>query len=433
MKTVNTEKSLRRFQILGFASIFVVIGALGGWAVRADIHGAVVAPATIMVKTYSKKVQHKEGGIVRQILVKDGDTVREGQTLLVLDDTELEAQVAIIDALLLENRAKLARLEAQRDTAWAIEFSGEVLAQQNDPEVARVITGQKKLFEATRAMIGSKTDQMEQQIAQLKQQIDGLKAQAVSKEEQIALIGEELTSFRKLLKQQLIPKSRVLALEREQSRLTGERGELIASQAGAGTRIGEVKLQILQIREEFLTKTLTELRDVETKIAELRERRVAAASQLGRSVVAAPISGDVYQVAIHTVGGVIGPGETLMLIVPRADELVLQAQVTPQDIDDIQVGQQAQVRFPAFGASMTPNIAAEVIQVAADTSRVDEDSPSYYAVRLQIPANELTKLGMHKLKPGMPAEAFIQTGARSPLSYLLKPLSDQIAHAFRES
>jgi HlyD family secretion protein len=151
-----------------------------------------------------------------------------------------------------------------------------------------------------------------------------------------------------------------------------------------------------------------------------------------RSVVAAPIAGDVYQVAVHTIGGVIGAGETLMLIVPQADELVLQAEVPPKDIDDIAVGQLAQVRFPAFGARMTPNIAAEVTQVSADTSRFNDDLPPFYAVRLQIPAKELEKLKEHKLKPGMPAEAFIQTGARSPLSYLLKPLSDQIAHAFRE-
>jgi HlyD family secretion protein len=433
MRPINTEKSLRRYQILGFTSILLVVGALGGWAAKADINGAVVAPATITVKSYSKKVQHKEGGIVRKILVKDGDTVQEGQTLLVLDDTELEAQLEIIDALLLENWTKLARLEAQRDNTEDIKFSAEVLSHQDDPEVARVIAGQMKLFEATRATVNGKTNQLEQQIAQLEQQMEGLKAEAASKEEQIAFIAEELTAYRKLLKMGAIEKSKVLAMQREQARLTGERAELVAGTASTKARICEVKLQILQIREEDLAKTLSELRDVESKIAELRERRVAAASQLGRSVVIAPIAGDVYQVAVHTIGGVVGPGETLMLIVPQADELVLQAQVSPKDIDDIQVGQMAQVRFPAFGARMTPHVLAEVSQVSADTSRIDENSPPFYAVRLRIYLKELTKLGAHKLKPGMPAEAFIQTGARSPLSYLLKPLSDQITHAFRES
>jgi HlyD family secretion protein len=433
MKAINTEKSLRRYQNLGFASVFLVVGTLGGWAARADIDGAVVAPATIMVKTYSKKVQHKDGGIVRQILVKDGDTVRESQTLLVIDDTELEAQLRIIDALLLENQTKQARLQAQKDNAAEIIFSNDVLEHRDEPGAAQVIAGQIKLFEAMRAIISGKTDQLEQQITQLEQQIDGLKAQATSEEEQIALIAEELNGYRKLLKMGGIEKSKVLALEREQARLIGERGALIAGKASTEAKIGEVKLQILHIREEYLTKTLSELHDVESKIAELRERRVAAASQLGRSVVAAPIAGEVYQVAVHTIGGVIGPGETLMLIVPQADELVLQAQVSPKDIDDIQVGQTAQVRFPAFGARMTPHIAAEVSQISADTSKIDNNSPPFYAVRLQISAQELTKLGAHKLKPGMPAEAFIQTGPRSPLSYLIKPLSDQIAHAFRES
>jgi HlyD family secretion protein len=296
-----------------------------------------------------------------------------------------------------------------------------------------VIAGQTKLFEATRTTIAGKIDQLKKQIAQLEQQIAGLEAQAKSKEEQITLIIEELVAFRKLLKIGAIEKSRVLAMEREQAKLMGERGELIAGKASTEAKIGEVKLQILQIDEEFLTKTLAELREVETKVAELQERRVAAASQLGRSVVTAPISGDIHQVAVHTIGGVIGPGETLMLVVPQTDELVLQAQVAPKDIDDVKVGQTAQVRFPAFGTRMTPQIAAEVSQVSADTSRIDQSSAPFYAVRLQIPPQELAKLGAHKLKPGMPAEAFIQTGARSPLSYLLKPLSDQIAHAFRES
>jgi HlyD family secretion protein len=432
MKTINTEKSLRRYQLAGFISTVVMVGLLGGWSALANINGAVVAPATIAVESYSKKVQHKEGGIVREILVKDGDGVREGQNLVVLDDAELEANLAIIESLLMENLAKQARLEAQRDGAGAISFFGEVSDRRNEPEVAKILAGQTRLFEATRSMAISKTGQLAQQISQLEQQIDGINAQTESQVHQLALITQEVVAYRKLLKIGGIAKSVVLSLEREQARLAGERGELIANKATAEAKIGEVKLQIMNINEEVLTKTLTELRDVATKITELRERKVATASQLGRTSIKAPIAGYIYQLSIHTRGGVIAPGETLMLIVPKADELVLQAQIAPHDIDQVEVGQLARVRFPAFGVGMTPQIGAEVIQISADTTRVDHNSPPYYAVRLRIPEWELNKLANNKLKPGMPAEALIQTEARSPLSYLLKPLSDQIAHVFRE-
>ena len=406
---------------------------LGGWSVFASISGAVIAPATLVAETYSKKIQHKEGGIVRRIMVKDGDIVREGQDLVVLDDTEVKAELGVIDALLLESVANRARLEAERDDAEAIEFPSELRERQGDANVAKVTLGQRKLFDARRAAISGKKQQLNQQIAQMGEQIDGLDAQKVSKDSQLKLIADELVGLHVLLKKELVQKSRVLALEREAARLQGERGELLAAaRAGAETKIAELNVQILQIDEEERAQTLSELRDVETKIAQLQERQFAARSQLTRSAIKAPIGGDVYQLAVHTVGGVIAPGETVMLILPEADDLVLQAQVAPQDIDQVQVGQRARVRFAAFNMRRTPEVDAEVIQVSADTSRVDEDTPAFYAVRLSIPPTELAKLGDNRLKPGMPAEAFIQTSSRTPLSFLIKPLTDQIAHVFRE-
>ena len=193
-----------------------------------------------------------------------------------------------------------------------------------------------------------------------------------------------------------------------------------------------MKVQILQIDEEDLSQTLTELRDIEGKVAELKERKLAAASRLERMVIKSPITGDVYQLAVHTVGGVIGPGELLMLIVPEADELILQAQVMPQDIAKVRTGQIAHIRFPAFNSRLTPEVAAAVTQISADTSRIDASSPPFYSVRLMISATELAKLGSNKLKPGMPAEAFIQTEAQTPMTYFQKPLTDQFAHALRE-
>jgi HlyD family secretion protein len=432
MKSIATDKSLRRYQITGFVSVIVMLGVMGGWSACTRISGAIIAPATLVAESYSKKIQHKEGGIVHQILVKDGDLVREGQDLVILDDTDVKAELGIIDALLLENTANRARLEAQRDATETISFPLELLDRKSDANVAKVILGQQRLFESRRAAVAGKKQQINEQIGQFGEQIEGVDAQRASKEQQLALIKDELVGLRELLKKELVQKSRVLALEREAARLSGERGELVAQRATEETKIAELRLQILQIDEEERATILAELRDMETKIAQLQERQFAARSRLTRSAIKAPIGGDVYQLNVHTIGGVIAPGETVMLILPEADDLVLQAQVAPQDIDQVRIGQTARVRFTAFNMRRTPEIAAEVLHVSADTARVDANSPPFYAVRLRIPPQELAKLGDDKLKPGMPAEAFIQTDARTPLSFLIKPLTDQIAHVFRE-
>jgi HlyD family secretion protein len=433
MKAINTNSSLRRFQVVGFLSVLLMVGVVGGWANFTELNGAVIAPATIMVESYSKKVQHKEGGIVGEIRVKDGDRVEMGQALIVLDNTETKSELAIIDGLLDEALAKRARLEAQRDRASTITFPPEVLARASEPGVAAIMAGQTKLFNARLQAVVGKKDQLTQQIGQLTQQIGGLESQRISKEKQLTLISAELIDLKDLQSKGLVPISRVMAMDRETARLDGERGELVASKASAEARIAEVKVQILQIDEEDLSQTLTELRDIEGKVAELKERKLAVASRLDRMVIKSPITGDVYQLAVHTVGGVIGPGEPLMLIVPEADELILQAQVMPQDIDKVRPGQIAHIRFPAFNSRLTPEVAAEVTQISADTSRLDASSPAFYSVRLMISAKELDKLGSNKLKPGMPAEAFIQTEAQTPMTYFLKPLTDQFAHALRES
>ena len=432
MKAINTNSSLRRFQVFGFLSVLVMGGVVGGWATFTELNGAVIAPATIMVESYSKKVQHKEGGIVGDIRVKDGDRVEIGQALVILDNTETKSELAIIDGLLDEALAKQARLEAQRDRASAIIFPEEVLTRAGEPGVAAIMAGQTKLFNARlQANIGKK-EQLNQQIGQLSEQIGGLESQKNAKEKQLTLISAELTDLKDLQSKGLVPISRVMAMDRETARLDGERGELVASKASAEARIAEVKLQILQIDEEDLSQTLTDLREIEGKVSELKERKLAIASRLERMVIKSPITGDVYQLAVHTIGGVIGPGEPLMLIVPEADELILQAQVMPQDIDQVRPGQIAHIRFPAFNSRLTPEVAAEVTQISADTSRTDASSPPFYSVRLMISAKELDKLGTNKLKPGMPAEAFIQTEAQTPLTYFLKPLTDQFTHALRE-
>lgn len=432
MAALNTSASMRRTLVAGYASVFLALGVFGGWAALASINGAVIAGATIVVESYSKKVQHKEGGIVSRILVRDGDRVTAGQDLIILDPTDAKAELGITEGLLDELLIKKARLEAQRDGAGAMTLPPEMAARAQEPQLTQIIAGQGRLLSSSKESVESKAKQLRQQIEQLKEQISGFEAQIAANGEQTALITKELANLKKLQSSGLVPSSRVLAVEREAAQLEGQRGELTASKASAKSQIGEVELRILQLDEDLRTQVLTELRDTDAKITEYKERRVALSSRLMRTAVKAPITGTIYQLAVHTEGGVVGAGETLMLIVPEGDDLVLQAMVLPNDIDQVAMGQQAQIRFPAFNARLTPEVFGEVRQVAADTTRLDEKSPPFYAVRIIIPAAELKKLGANKLKPGMTAEAFIQTTARSPLSYLLKPLTDQFARSMRE-
>ena len=432
MTNFDTDQSLRRFQTSGYLSIAVILGIFGLWSALSNINGAVIAPATIVVESNTKRVQHKDGGIIRAIHVRDGDRVEVGQPLIEIDDADTRAELAIIDALFSAALAKRAGLEAERDGLDSVVFPDELLARKDDPVIAKLMQGQDKLHAARTATVRGKISQLNQQIGQIGEQVQGVTAQIESKERQISLIADELVALLQLKAKGLVANSRVLAMQREQARLEGERGELTGARAGAESRIGEVRLQILQVQEEFLTQSLGELRDAEGRIAELTERKVAAQSRLERTTIKAPITGDVYQLAVHTIGGVISPAENLMLVVPEGDDLVLQAQVPPQQIDQVQEGQAARIRFAAFNMRTTPEVGAEVTQVSADTSRIDVNTPPFYLVQLKIPAGELDRLGNNKLKPGMPAEAFIQTGARSPLSYLVKPLLDQMAHTWRE-
>lgn len=431
---MDTKRSIRNTLIAGHLSIYAMIGVLGYWSYSAELNSAVIAPATIVVESYSKKVQHQQGGIVAKILVKDGDRVEGGQDLIILDTTDTKAELTILEGLLDELLIKRARLEAQRDGSLDVLVPAQVGSRAaTDAKLASIISGQQKLLTSSAESAKGKVDQLNQQVDQMLEQIKGIVAQVASQSLQSKLIGEELASLKKLQDKGLVPNSRVLSVEREAARLLGVEAELVSSKAATESRIGEVKLRIIQIEEDRRTEALTDLRDTEARIAELEEKRIAASSRLSRTSIKSPITGSIYQLAVHTEGGVIGPGETLMLIVPEGDDLVLQAQVKPNDIDQVIAGQSAQVRFPGFNARVTPEVFAQVTQVAGDVSRIDANSPPFYAVRLTISAKELKRLGDHKLKPGMMAEAFIQTEARSPLSYLVKPLLDQISHAMRES
>ncbi len=433
MKPINTEKSLRSVQLYGYVSIAIMLGIFGAWTEFADINGAVIAPATIVSESYSKKVQHREGGNVSRILVKDGDVVQAGQDMILLDPTETKAELGIIDGQLTEFLVRKARLEAQRDNLNELTLPVALADRSGDPALAEIVKGQNRLLESTLQTAESKKSQLKEQLGQLSDQIGGISAQLASGKKQLELISQEVKNLRDLQQKGLVPASRVMSMDRESARIDGEQGQQSAAKAGAEAKIGEVNLQIIQVDEEMRNRALVDLRDIDTKIAELSERRISAAARLSRMSIKAPITGTIYQLSVHTEGGVIAPNETIMMILPQGDDLVLQAQVSPNDIDHVHMGQPARIRFTAFSARVTPEIAAEVTSVAADTTRPDAQTQPFYAIRLTISAEELKKLGDNKLKPGMGAEAFIQTESRSPFSYLVKPLVDQWKHSMRES
>jgi len=433
MTPAETRSSMRAYVRLGFASVILVLGVGAAWAAFARIQSAVIAPGRTVVESYSKKVQHREGGIVRQIDVREGSTVEAGQILVVLDDTEDRASLGIIEAALTEWYAKRARLEAERDGAAEIAFPEVLLARKEEPDVAQILTGQRKLFETQRAGVVGRKDQLNERIGQYNEEIKGLEAQIAAKAAQFAFIQDELTGLKTLQSQGLVQTGKVLALEREAARLEGERGQLVAQLASTRGQIAEAKLQIIQLDDDYRTRSLADLRETEAQISEHEERRVAIQSKLQRTTIKAPISGFIHQLVVHTIGGVIAPGETIMQIVPTSDEIIIEAEVRPQDIEHIYIGQTAVLHFPGLERRTTPRLYGKVAQISADLTKSEiPGAPPFFAVRLKLAQSELKKLEVDKLLPGMPAEAFIQTHERSPIDYLLQPLTDQVARTFRE-
>lgn len=430
---LSFQDSIRRYLLIGGIVTASLVVGVGGWAATANIAGAVIAPGAVVVESNVKDIQHREGGIVSEILVRNGQYVEKGDLLVRLDDTQTRASREIVAKRALAMRARMARLEAERDGLDAITFPGSVLAEANDPEIAEVVEGQRKVFAARRATLAGQVSQLEEQISQISEQIVGLKAQRSAKEREVDLIEDEIVDLESLFEKNLVPKARITALRREMVRLTGQEGELVSQIAMMRGRISETRMKILQIEKDFQEQVLAEIAEVQTQLADAAERQVAADDQLDRIDIRAPQSGYVHELAVHTVGGVVSPGQRLMQIVPNFDNLVVEARVAPQDVDQVRVGQPADVTFSAFSTQTTPKIHGEVSFVSADLSRDEVTGEQFFKVRLFIPDEEIARLGGQELMPGMPAETFIRTDDRTVLSYLVKPLRDQIRLTFRES
>jgi HlyD family secretion protein len=438
MKLIETEnltpahRSIYKHMIAGIVVVVVLAGGVGGWAATTELSGALIAQGSIMVDSNVKKVQHPTGGVVGELRVHDGDKVKAGEIVVRLDDTVTRANLAIVTKGLDEFNARKARLIAERDGASAITFPDEMLARPDEPTVANAITNERKLFELRRTARAGQKAQLRQRIDQLQEEIGGLTAQQAAKTREITLIGQELEGVRDLYKKNLVPITRLTTLERDAARIEGERAQLIASVAQAKGKIVETELQIIQIDQDLSSEVAKDMREVDGKIGEFVERKVTAEDQLKRIDIRAPQDGTVLQSTVHTVGGVITAGDAIMMIVPGADNLIVEAKFNPQDVDQLQLGQTAMLRFSSFNQRTTPEIAGKVTRISADTTTDQRTGQSYYTVRVSMPTEEVMKLGDVKLIPGMPVEVFAQTGERTVFSYLVKPLHDQLMRAFRE-
>jgi HlyD family secretion protein len=428
----GARQSIRLHLIVGLSVVIVLACGLGGWASTAEISGALIAPGAIVVESNVKKVQHPTGGVIGELLAHDGDIVKAGEVVVRLDDTVTKANLAIVTKNLNGLWARAARLEAEQQGLDKVVFPPMLLDQADDPDVKNIIANETKLFEVrTTGRVGQKA-QLRERVTQLNEEIAGLVAQEKAKDEEIDLVNKELVGVRTLYDQHLVQMTRLTTLERDGARLAGERAQYVASKAQAKGKITETELQIIQVDKDMVSDVSKDLRETNDKIGEYVERKVTAEDQLRRTDIRAPQDGMVEQSTVHTVGGVITAGDAIMLIVPQADDLQVEAKVNPQDIDKLQIGQKTLLRLSAFNQRTTPELNGVVTRVSPDVTTDQRTGQSYYTIRVSMPPEEVARLGEVKLIPGMPVEAFVQTGDRTMLSYLIKPLHDQLMRAFRE-
>jgi HlyD family secretion protein len=429
---LDSNRSIQRHVMAGLIIVLVLGGGVGGWAGTMTLSGALIAQGSVVVDSNVKKVQHPSGGIIEELRVRDGDRVKQGDILARFDETVTRSNLAIVQKGLDELYARRARLESERDGSQSIKFPDGVLARAADPDVASILEGERRLFDLRSSARTGQKAQLRQRIEQLNEEIRGLKAQRESKEKEIKLIAREKEGVYDLWKQKLVPLTKLTQLEREETRLEGEAGQLMAQTAQAGGKISETELQIIQIDRDLSSEVAKETREIDGKIGEFVERKVTAEDQLKRTDIRAPQDGTVFQSNIHTVGGVVTAGDTMMMVVPDADSLTVEAKVNPQDIDQVKSGLTALLRLSAFNQRTTPEIYGTVTRISADASTDQRTGQTYYTVRIAMPAEEVAKLGEVRIVPGMPVEAFIQTGDRTMISYLAKPLHDQLMRMFRE-
>jgi membrane fusion protein, type I secretion system len=429
---LRTGRTYQRELKVGLRVLIAAAVLAGGWAALMPLAGAVVVPGNLVVQSNVKAIQHPTGGVVAEIPVRNGMRINAGDLLLRLDATQAQASLQVISKQLDEFRARGARLVAERDGLARPDLPEELAPRIGEPAVKSLLSAESTLFQARANARESQKALLRSRIAQLNEEIGGHEAQVSSKVKQIELITGELVGVQDLYDKRLVPLPRLTALQREAARIEGERAQLVSTIAETKAKIGEAQLQIVRTDQDFRTDVVKELGEVRGKEAELVERSVAARDLLDRIEMRSPVTGLIHQLNVHTIGGVIRAGDTIMEVVPDSDDLQIEARLQPTDIDQVRVGQKAFTRFPAFNQRVTPEVAGVVSFVSADISRDQQSNAGYFTVRVTLPDEERRRLAGLQLVSGMPAEVFMQTGSRTMLSYLFKPITDQLQRAFVE-
>jgi len=428
----DLQRSLSLHATLGVAALVLVLGGVGTWASSTVVASAVVAAGSLVVDGKIKAVQHPSGGVVSEILVRDGQAVESGDTLVRLDDTEPRINYQILRAAVNQLHARHARLEAEASGAATVATSAAIIRRMGSDAAEVAMEAERRVFESRRIARRSQQDQLLQQITQLEEQIKGLDTQQSAKVREISLISKELEGIRRLYDRGLVSLNRLNSLDRSEARLQGERGQLIATAASTRAQISEIRIQLIQVDQDLRSQVETEQRDIQSRLDELVEKEVAAQERIRRLDIRAPSAGTVHALNIHTVGAVITPAEVILEIVPSHSDLVVTVRILPSMIDQVKLAQVAFLKFTAFDRNVTPDIVGKVTRISADLETDPRTGQVYYGCDIEILPEERKKLTELKLLPGMPVEAFIQGHDRTVSSYFTKPVMDHLGRVFVE-
>ncbi|MBB3992477.1 HlyD family secretion protein [Sulfitobacter undariae] len=421
--------------LFGSLAILVLFGGFGTWAVMSNIAGAIVASGRIEVDRNRQVVQHDTGGTVEEILVREGDLVKAGDLLIQLDPEQAGSELTLVEGQLFELMARRGRLQAQRDEADEIKFPPALLdVAKTNEDAQELMNGQRNLFEARRNSVFQEREQLAKQASQIEDQISGIRAQETSLAAQLELIEPQLVNQQKLLDSGLAQAASVLRLQQEKASLTGEVGRLVASRAQAEGRITEIEIMGLKLGTSGREEAITQLREIRYRELSLIEQRRALLATIDRLDIRAPVSGIVYSMQVTTPRSVIRSAEPLMFLVPQDRPLVIAARVMPTNIDEVSVGQEVKLRLSSLDQRTTPELTGQVMLISADALTDEGTGLSYFRAEITLSPGEIERLEEGTiLLPGMPVDAFIKTGDRSPLTYLLKPMADYFARSWRES
>ncbi|WP_413818146.1 HlyD family type I secretion periplasmic adaptor subunit [Stutzerimonas zhaodongensis] len=420
----------RRSRFIGFLIVFVTFGIFGTWATFAPLESAALAPGVVTVQSYRKTVQHLEGGIVKELLARDGDMVAAGDPLIILDDTQLRAEYGMTRSQLVAAQAMEARLAAERDGLESIDFSRMLEADSERAREAR--QNETQIFNARRGSRLGEISVLQKRIGQLNEQISGLQSMIATKRSLEKSYSGEIGELAELLSEGYVDKQRLLEQERKLGMLRAEIADHQSDITRTKLQISETELQMVQLNKDFSSEVVGQLAEVQTRVFDLQERVSALQDRINRVVIRAPEGGMILGMKVHTVGGVVSPGTPLLDIVPSVSDLIVEAQVSPIDIDRVSVGKKADIRFSAFKNATTPEIEGKVVQISADRLMNEQTGMPYYLARVSLTEEGIRSLGALKLQPGMPAEVLINTGDRTMLQYLMQPATDAFARSMIE-